>query len=114
MHHAAAITFQEAYGRGGLTEEARKSSLNIKGLRSLDLACQKDDGSHWDFSKQADRQEALRLLETDDPDWVIGSPPCTAFSLLNVGLNYPKMDKEEVKKRIKEGLVHLKFVCQNV
>ena len=112
MHHAAAITFQEAYGRGGLTEEARTSSLNIMGLRSLDFACQKDDGSHWDFSKQADRQEALRLLETDDPDWVIGSPPCTAFSLLNVGLNYPKMDKEEVKKSIKEGLVPLKLVCQ--
>ena len=112
MHHTAAITFHEAYGRGGLSDEARRSPLNVKGLRSLDFACQKDDGSHWDFSKQSDRQEALRLIESDDPDWVIGSPPCTAFSLLNVGLNYPKMDKEEVRKRIKEGLVHLKFVCQ--
>ena len=81
MHHTAAVTFHEAYGRGGLSAEARKSPLNIKGLRSLDFACQKDDGSHWDFSKQSDRQEALRLFERDGPDWIIGSPPCTAFSL---------------------------------
>ena len=92
MHHTAAVTFHEAYGRGGLSAEARKSPLNIKGLRSLDFACQKDDGSHWDFSKQSDKQEALRLIESDDPDWVIGSPPCTAFSLLNVGLNYSCMN----------------------
>ena len=112
MLHSAAVTFHEAYGRGGLSEEARKSTLDIKGLRTLDFACTREDGSHWDFSRASDRKEALELLERDDPDWVVGSPPRTAFSMLNVGLNYPKMDKEEVRRRLKEGLVHLKFVCQ--
>lgn len=111
-HHASAITFQEACGRGGLTEEVRKSSFNIKGMRSFDFARRSDDGSHWDLSRQADMQEALRLLESDNPGWAIGSTPCTALSLLNVGLNYPKIDRKEVKRRIKEGSVHFKIVCQ--
>ena len=112
MRHTAAVTFMEAYGRGGLSDEARKSSFNIRGLRALDLACPKDNGDMWDFSKARDRAEAMRLIETEDPDWIVGSPPCTAFSLLNVGLNFPKMPVEDVKRRVKDGLVHLKFVCQ--
>ena len=112
MMHTAAITFHEAYGRGGLTDEANKSRLDVKGLRTLDFACPRDDGGHWDFSRAKDRQEALALLELDDPDWVVGSPPYTAFSMLNVGLNYPKMPVEEIRRRLKEGLVHLTFVCQ--
>ena len=37
MRSTNAITFIEAYGRGGLSEEARKSSFNINGLRALDF-----------------------------------------------------------------------------
>ena len=37
MHHTAAVTFMEAYGRGGLSDEARKSSLNVTGLRATSL-----------------------------------------------------------------------------
>ena len=79
MRHTASVTFHEAYGRGGLTEMARKSRLDIEGLRTLDFACEKENGDHWDFTRSADRDEAMALLEKDDPDWVIGSPPCTAF-----------------------------------
>ena len=41
---------------------------------------------------------------------VIGSPPCTAFSAINVGLNHPKMDPAEVRRRQGEGRVLLGFV----
>ena len=75
MHHAAAITLQEAYGRGGLTEEARKSSLNIKGLRSLDFACQKDDGSHWDFPN--------RLIDKKHCDFLKPTIPIGSSALLH-------------------------------
>ena len=110
MRHDAEKTFYEANGRGGLTEMARKSHFNVKGLRSLDLACAKADGSNWDFSKPSDRREAIALIEADNPDWIIGSPPCTPFSPLNVGLNFPKMGRNEIKRRVDEGLMHLKFV----
>ena len=112
MRHTAAITFIEAYGRGGLSDEARSSSFNVHGLRALDFACLRDDGTPWDFSKSSHRADAMKLVDADNPDWIVGSPPCTAFSLLNVGLNFPKMPVEDVKRRVKAGLVHLKFVCQ--
>ena len=53
----------------------------------------------------------MQLVESEDPDWIVGSPPCTSFSLLNRGLNYPKMDALVVEEKIREGLLHLRFVC---
>ena len=40
------VTFHEFYGRGGLCSEAsrRPTSLNVKGLRALDLRTQRPDG----------------------------------------------------------------------
>ena len=104
--------FYEFYGRGGLSEEASKSPLGVKGLGALDFACPKADGSFWDFSRPADRQEALKMVELQDPDWIVGSPPCTAFSVLNHGMNFPKMPPEEVKRRVNEGMRHIKFVVK--
>ena len=40
---------------------------------------------------------------------VIGSPPCTAFCALNIGLNYPKMDPADALRRQSEGRVLLGF-----
>ena len=78
------VTFHEFYGRGTLVEQAELSSFNVKGLRSLDFANVKPDGSRWDFRLKKDRHEAMRLVELEDPDWIIGAPPCTAFSVLFV------------------------------
>ena len=88
-HDIHAISLMEAYGRGGLTDEATRSPLGIKGLGALDLACKKPNGDNWDFSRSADRREAMNLVEQCDPDWIVGSPPCTDFSLLDRGMNYP-------------------------
>ena len=112
MAVSSTATFVEAYGRGGLSEMAKSMNLNIQGLHALDFVNTKADGSSWDFSKSADRVEARNLVKRDQPDWIIGSPPCTAFSVLNIGMNFPRMDPGEVERRVTEGLVHLKFVCQ--
>ena len=109
---AAATTFHEVYGRGGLSKEAKSMGLNLKGLQAMNFCTTKADGHHWDFSKAEDRKAAWKIVHDDDPDWIVGSPPCTNFSPLNVGLNFPKMDPAEVERRVLEGLVHLKFVCQ--
>ena len=90
MRHDADKTFYEAYGRGGLTEVARKSHFNVKGLRALDLACAKADGSNWDFSKPSDQREAIALIEADNPDWIIGSPPCTPFQPIECWTQLPE------------------------
>ena len=110
-HDIHAVTFIEAYGRGGLMNEAVKCPLGIKGLNALDFACLKPDGTRWDFTLAQNRHDAMALVDAQDPDWIIGSPPCTSFSLLNRGLNYPKMDQAIVARKIAEGMIHLKFVC---
>ena len=101
----------EVYGRGGIIHAANDlhPSLNIKGLHALDLRTTKPTGGTWDFSLQSDRVEALELIKATKPDWVILSPPCTAFSVMNNNVNYPKMDKDEVQRRIREGTKHLHF-----
>ena len=53
------LTFYELYGRGGLTHTAKKfPDLNVQGLRVMDLAARKPDGTHWDFSRRRDRNQA--------------------------------------------------------
>ena len=104
----------ELYGRGKLLEASHgcRRNLNINGLQALDLRTHKEDGTPWDFNLASDRQEALMLIDTQQPTWVIGSPPCTPFSKLNVNMNFPKLSPEEAQARISRGKVHLRCVCQ--
>ena len=70
----------------------------------------KDDGTPWNFTLRAGRKLARDVLDKDDPDWLVGSPPCTAFSIWNYAMNYPKMDRDKVQRAIEEGKTHLNFV----
>mgnify|MGYP003333620156 FL=1 len=89
----------------------QRRNLNVRGLGALDIRTLKPNGQPLDFTKRSDRQEVKDLINRTNPDWVIGSPPCTPFSIWNYGINYKKMDPEKVKKMIAEGQVHLNFVC---
>ena len=106
-------TFVEVYGCGNVVHAANHvlRNLNVKGLCAFDLRTAKPNGEKWDFSLQADREMALQYVRETKPSWVIGSPPCTAFSQLQQ-LNFPKMDPQEVARRKAEGLIHLQFVCK--
>ena len=107
------VGFFELYGQGGLKRAADQNpSLNVAGLEVLDLRTLRPDGRPWDFTKPKDRAWALRLLREQKPRWVVAAPPCTAFSVLNVNLNYGRMPAEEVKRKVEEGLVHLRFVAK--
>ena len=106
-------SFFEMYGQGGLSRTAEVyKGLNVVGLRALDLRTLRPDGKAWDFSRRSDRDWAFKLVQEEEPDWIIGSPPCTSFSALNHGFNYPKMDAKEVDRRWREGMIHLKFMCK--
>ena len=59
----------------------RRPDLNVKGLRAFDLSTnQPGDGSR-DFNIKSHRELARQTCDPDDPDWIIGSPPCTDFSI---------------------------------
>ena len=106
-------TFIEMYGRGSINLEANNSrrQLGLTGIGALDLRTTKSDGTAWDFTKRSDRRAARELVSTQNPDWVIGSPPCTPFSQWNIGMNYRKMPKSKVDAAIAEGRTHLSFMA---
>ena len=108
----AQATFMEVYGRSIFYQShIQRRNLNVQGLGALDLRTTKPNGQPWDFCTKADRQLARDMLNRLQPDWVIGAPPCTPFSIWNHGLNFKKMSPAKVKKMIDEGIVHLRFVC---
>ena len=104
-------TFVEMYGCGNIANAANHvlRNLNVEGLNAFDLRTAKPSGVAWDFSRRGDRKEALQYVQDKKPTWIIGSPPCTAFSRLQ-GLNFPKMDPAKVEKMLKEAKRHLHFV----
>ena len=86
----------------------RRPSLNVKGLRAFDLSTPHPGGGYWDFNIKAHRDLARRICADEDPDWVIGSPPCTDFSVLG-RWNHKRMKIEDVRRRLKEARRHLQF-----
>ena len=94
-------------GRGSIIKEANKARrcLNVKGLHALDLRTFRPDGSPWDFTNQRHRRDARRMVRELKPTWIIGSPPHTAFSIWNMGMNYKKMKPEDVAQKLEERAV---------
>ena len=70
-----------------------------------------DDGLPWNFDKLSKRKKAIKLIKTQSPKLLIGSPMCTAFSIIQ-GLNKGRMDPEKWDKMRKHGQKHLKFACE--
>ena len=83
----------------------------IKGLWSLDLMVMDPlDGQPWDFNNRSKRTRAMQIIQRDRPSLVIGSPMCTAFSLLqNLG---KESNKEKKEKLLKNAVMHVRFCCE--
>ena len=76
---------------------------------SFDMIVDPLSGEAWDFLKASDRRRCWERLKAEDPWVVIGSPPCTAFSVLNTGLNKNRGDPVERERKMAEGKVLLGF-----
>ena len=46
---------------------------------ALDLQVDDGNGQPWDFDKAEQREKSLRMIQDQEPQFVIGSPMCTAF-----------------------------------
>ena len=108
------VSFLELYGRGRLNELAhgRRRNINCKGLGALDLRTRRPDGTPWIFLLKSHREDALAMVMMLKPNWVIGSPPCTARCSWNWHLNYKKMARNKIDTLISDGRTHLEFVLQ--
>jgi hypothetical protein len=72
----------EIYSPPRITAELRKmKSRHLLPGFALDFAVLDEEGGEpWDFSKRGKREKALKLVRTDRPYLLIGSPMCRAFS----------------------------------
>jgi hypothetical protein len=68
-----------------------------------------ESGVVWDFTKARDRKRAWERLRAEEPFLVVGSPPCTMFSRLQLNLNASKMGKVQWERRRREAEVLLIF-----
>lgn len=93
-----AVDVSEVFSPPRITKEAERQRLVTGGAYDLKTG--------FDLSKEQDRGRMWQELEEDEPELVVGSPPCTAFSLLQE-LNYRAMDFEKAKAKVMDGLEHL-------
>ena len=103
MMLATGADITEVFSPPRIAEAAQEAGL-IPG-ESMDLL------TGWDFSKQADRQRAIEHIRTKRPFLVVGSPPCTLFSILQ-GLNKHKLGagwEAKFEQRKKGAIKHIEF-----
>ena len=96
----------EVYSPPRIGPEVEKIGL-MKG-DSFDLTVKRTDGHPWDFEKRLHRMEAMRKIIKDEPYFVIGSPPCTIWSILQNG-NRGRYSEEEWAAKLRAGKVHIDF-----
>ena len=58
--------------------------------------------------QQRHRDEATRMVVTEEPFFLIGSPPCTMFSVLQNG-NRHRFTERDWQKKLDDAEVHIKF-----
>ena len=97
---------------------AQESSLKaytgtkLKPGWSLDLT--RNDpktGEPWDLSDKEVQSRVRKLVRECKPLFLIGSPPCTAFSSMQ-NANRARRDPKVVEKELKEAKEHMKFCIE--
>ena len=115
MYEAKGADISEVFSQPRIAQEAAMKEYG--GVRlvpgwSLDLT--RDDpstGQPWDLSKHAVRERVRKLVRDTKPLMLIGSPPCTMFSLLQ-GLSKNKRDPVKFEKEMKNARSHIKFCIE--
>ena len=77
---------------------------------SLDLT------TGWDLSRRDDQEAAWQKMVDDEPGVLIGSPPCTRFSMLQ-NINFKRYEgdedwNEKFKKELAKAKAHASFCCR--
>merc|ERR1739836_104715 len=104
-----AIEVAEVYSVPRVTTVASK--MGLKAGWALDLCTLDEMGRPWDFTQVDMRNKATRKVLEDTPLILVGSPPCTDWSVL-MNLNWDKMDPAEVAERKRIARVHLEFCAK--
>ena len=90
---------------------AMAKGMGLKAGWSFDLTTRDTDGRQWNFNEIEMRTRAVRLVLRDQQLLLVGSPMCTALSIMNQ-INYAKMAPEEVQRRLEYGRTHFEFCAK--
>eukprot|EP00438_Fugacium_kawagutii_P000480 Skav216940 [mRNA] locus=scaffold3396:50058:57739:+ [translate_table: standard] len=101
----------EIYNPERFTSKANRFGLQPGFAIDLTL-CKNAKGEHWDLSTSEDQKTLKQLLKTEEPLFLIGSPPCGPFSPLQ-NLNKNKRTEEQNQAILEEGRVHLKVAIDS-
>ena len=112
MFQRTGADVSEVYSQPRVTQAAAeydKDGVNLQPGWSLDLTrADPSTGEAWDLSRQDVQSRVIKLVKTTRPLFLIGSPPCTAFSPLQ-NLSKAKRDPAIVQAELDAGRVHLEF-----
>ena len=92
------VDVAELFSPGRLAAEAKTFGLTPGGAYDLRTG--------WDLSDKQQQKKCWMELEEQDPEFILGSPKCDAFTALG-NLN---PDNEKYRETLAEGLEHLRFV----
>lgn len=75
---------------------------------SFDINTNHEAGKPWNFTNSKQRQKAREHVIKSKPLFIIGSPPCDQWSIMQ-NLNNLKTDPKEVKRKMIEARIPLSF-----
>ena len=78
---------------------------------AFDITVDDDTGQPYDFSVKTQGDEAEALLDAQKPVLLIGSPMCTAFSVIQAIIKAQR-DPAIVERELVAGRLHLAWCCQ--
>ena len=106
MHIIRGHDITEIYSPRRVVEIAEK--MGLQGGLSMDITTKDDAGNYWDFNDVKMREKARNYIIKNKPLLLIGSPMCTAYSILQK-MNYPTPKSIECRR---QADVHMKFVSE--
>ena len=80
-------------------------------VQQNDIETNDESGQPWDFDKVEQRNRCMRQILEQKPAFLVGSPMCTAFSILQ-GLNRAKMDPVKWENMWNKGVRHMQFAVK--
>ena len=78
---------------------------------SLDMSSPDEEDKYWNMSNKEDQERAMKKLNDDKLTMLIASPPCGPFSKC-MHVDYSKMSREEIWKKLKPAIEHLTFAVK--
>ena len=90
---------------------ALASEYGLSPGTAYDIETKDELGNPWDFDKPEQRNKCIKEILTQRPAFLIGSPMCTAFSILQ-GLNRSRMDPIKWEAMWNKGVRHMLFAIK--